>query len=1208
MGNGEDIERATDEEIVNYFTENSVSMYLKEIMSYPVNNAQVNKDLIVKYKNGDIKAREMMIKGNLRLVVNVAYRYRNRITHMNILDIIQEGNIGLIRAIESYDPEISSFSNYAIWWIKQAITRGIDNQEKEIRKPIHFIEKKNKYLKFLSSLEKMGKEIPTDEEICQKLGLTLNDLLTIRKNDSTVTVSINSKVKEDEEAEFGDFIPLSDDSYVDVENRMAEEQLFVVLKDVLSPLEYYVIYYRLLSAEQKSLDELGNKFFVTKERIRQIESRALNKIKPYLEKDSIKFRKRVQQIKVKNGNLYNKLSVKPIEPNGIIKYFYIREYLSKDELDLLYLYTFGKYKFNSSELSEYLGWSLDKFNYVNKTLSLKLRDNFNDIESFQRFKLEVSKKYGTKIFSVYLGDDIPYDYLVLKDKYLSLDFAEIDEKINLYKDSFSEKERLLLRRFFGISKETNCTLEDAFRDLNLTVLGYKKKNTNLNLSKLWKVYLNNREDFTEEQVLFLEYYFFKVRDEKEFKYNGTRKSLYNRYYYLIDRLERLYYNIYRFADGNFTKKEYLIFREKYKDKFNKERLDLLDLYYGINGKKLGIQEIACKYGIDYIKVHDVISRARDAAIMMYRGLNNKLDINKELYIPYVDNKIYEFTPETREVLHLFLIDNWSYEEIAKKMNVTRVRVSNIVTDGIRKIDNYRFGIIKAVKIDIDELNDYFNLYNIEEEERKVIILKIIECLSNEEIAIKVGITKNALNRYVKHFNVMYYNYRIRDITISKEDIEQEVSKHPSESILSEMEKEFLCYYYGIKKLKNADGKEYSSSEICSLMSINKNGFYHLHRECLRKLKGVKCGIDTPDYLYIKRDKLVKLLEDKHLPISSKERDIICYLFELNDFSYKTFDELVNVYQEGKGSLLRRYIRAIVNIFKYQNKEIEGIIDYEDDIEPNLKYFGLNDRKIIEMYYKDKLSVIQIANKYGVSFDRMALIVVNIKIYLLDLLNNPQTKKFDFDYYMKVKNNKDLPFYGDISKAIAIFDLYHGMGEELNLTIPEIIKRLNLEFNSSVVNKTANMLMLAVCKYKDGIRKENSFSFEEIQEYFEKHCSEMNSLYRLYYIRYLNREKNNKSLGGSSSRINQNILYDLIRDKRADFITPNRLDRFKVIKLLTKYYTELNKETRIWFMREYDIKEREFMNGKDINHVYRILGKLYKLEYEMDGKKLLLKKD
>ncbi|HIS18961.1 MAG TPA: sigma-70 family RNA polymerase sigma factor, partial [Candidatus Coprovivens excrementavium] len=197
MGNGEDIERATDEEIVNYFTENSVSMYLKEIMSYPVNNAQVNKDLIVKYKNGDIKAREMMIKGNLRLVVNVAYRYRNRITHMNILDIIQEGNIGLIRAIESYDPEISSFSNYAIWWIKQAITRGIDNQEKEIRKPIHFIEKKNKYLKFLSSLEKMGKEIPTDEEICQKLGLTLNDLLAIRKNDSTVTVSINSKVKED---------------------------------------------------------------------------------------------------------------------------------------------------------------------------------------------------------------------------------------------------------------------------------------------------------------------------------------------------------------------------------------------------------------------------------------------------------------------------------------------------------------------------------------------------------------------------------------------------------------------------------------------------------------------------------------------------------------------------------------------------------------------------------------------------------------------------------------------------------------------------------------------------------------------------------------------------------------------------------------------------------------------------------------------------
>ena len=144
-----ELELLSDKELAESFVGDAFSMYMKEVFSYAPLSIEENKDLARAYRMGDFKAKEKMINGNLRLVVNVAYKYRSRITHLQILDVIQEGNLGLMRAIEDYDPEVGAFSTYAMWWIKQAISRSISDKESEIRKPVHIQERLTRYFRLL---------------------------------------------------------------------------------------------------------------------------------------------------------------------------------------------------------------------------------------------------------------------------------------------------------------------------------------------------------------------------------------------------------------------------------------------------------------------------------------------------------------------------------------------------------------------------------------------------------------------------------------------------------------------------------------------------------------------------------------------------------------------------------------------------------------------------------------------------------------------------------------------------------------------------------------------------------------------------------------------------------------------------------------------------------------------------------------------------
>lgn len=257
-----------------------VRMYLKEIGKVDLLNAEEEKELAARMEADDEEAKQHLIEANLRLVVSIAKRYTGR--GMQFLDLIQEGNLGLIKAVDKFDYHKGyKFSTYATWWIRQAITRAIADQARTIRIPVHMVETINKLIRIQRQLlQELGRE-PEAEEIAQEMGITVEKVREIMKI-SQEPVSLEKPIGEEEDSHLGDFIPDEDaPSPADqAAFTLLKEQLFDVLKE-LTPREEQVLKLRfgLEDGRTRTLEEVGREFRVTRERIRQIEAKALRKLR-----------------------------------------------------------------------------------------------------------------------------------------------------------------------------------------------------------------------------------------------------------------------------------------------------------------------------------------------------------------------------------------------------------------------------------------------------------------------------------------------------------------------------------------------------------------------------------------------------------------------------------------------------------------------------------------------------------------------------------------------------------------------------------------------------------------------------------------------------------------------------------------------------------------------------------------------------------------
>ncbi|MCR5636583.1 MAG: RNA polymerase sigma factor RpoD [Clostridiales bacterium] len=266
--------------VENVNIDDPVKIYLKEIGRVPLLSPEEEIKLAMGINNGDPVAKKRLSEANLRLVVSIAKRYLGR--GMQFLDLIQEGNLGLIKAVEKFDyTKGFKFSTYATWWIRQAITRAIADQARTIRIPVHMVETINKVKKVSNQLlHENGKE-PSPEEIAESIGMTPDKVREIMRI-AQEPVSLETPIGEEEDSHLGDFIP-DDDAPAPADaasQTMLKEQLNEVLS-TLTPREEKVLRLRfgLVDGHPRTLEDVGKEFNVTRERIRQIEAKALRKLR-----------------------------------------------------------------------------------------------------------------------------------------------------------------------------------------------------------------------------------------------------------------------------------------------------------------------------------------------------------------------------------------------------------------------------------------------------------------------------------------------------------------------------------------------------------------------------------------------------------------------------------------------------------------------------------------------------------------------------------------------------------------------------------------------------------------------------------------------------------------------------------------------------------------------------------------------------------------
>ena len=276
----EQLEQAELTEVEGFAYDDPVRMYLKEIGKIPLLRSEEEIELAKKIEQGDEEAKKRLAEANLRLVVSIAKRYVGR--GMHFLDLIQEGNMGLIKAVDKFEYQKGyKFSTYATWWIRQAITRAIADQGRTIRIPVHMVETINRFIRTSRDMvQKLGRE-PSEQELAEELDMSVEQVQKILRM-AQEPISLESPIGDEEDSHLGDFIQ-DDNIPVPAEAAaytLMKEQVLEVL-DTLSERERNVLLLRfgLLDGRSRTLEEVGKDFHVTRERIRQIESKALRKLR-----------------------------------------------------------------------------------------------------------------------------------------------------------------------------------------------------------------------------------------------------------------------------------------------------------------------------------------------------------------------------------------------------------------------------------------------------------------------------------------------------------------------------------------------------------------------------------------------------------------------------------------------------------------------------------------------------------------------------------------------------------------------------------------------------------------------------------------------------------------------------------------------------------------------------------------------------------------
>lgn len=1174
------------------FSSDSLSDFINMMKQYPKATDESNRRLLSQYRKGDMEARDLLIKTNVRLVISQAKRYTT--SSYELLDVINEGIIGFIKAIDSYDETKgeAKFSTFAVTCIRNYISNSLSKYDLQIRKPKNVAAEVRDYYRITKVCMEEGRKL-TDDECCSLLDVKPERLKLIRADYRFNTSSLNEKVGDGEDSEVGDFIAIEDTSFASLLNSMEDNSLMVALKLMFPPHYYYVLYNRILSSNPQKQTTIAKKLHLSRGQISNIERACLDKLKTIIMGGCHLYDLKIPRDIRKRIDIIN---TRPLNPDWIIQYLFFRDVLEEEERRIFKLLITSMYLPNEVEFSKELNMSLATYRMFYASLIEKI--SIKDAKTktiYEEFYNNIMNKYGSKIFTIDLDEklaDMITDAAYVSKVWDDFTYSEAMDIIVNNQLTLTPCMNDLLERYFDGGRE-RFTLNTAFkrraeREVNAILFGFHYRNETT-ITGLYDALISNKHRFTLDQHDYLMSRKFgqdnlRERGIKSVTNLGDLRDL-------SRRLEKIYFGISNYREINFTKEKYESVRDICYKTANLDKNSILDMYYGVGVKKLSISEIASKLDVSYEEAKHKIREAKEYALRIYLGRNNARIVDKSLYVPYVLDESIRLSDRTRTMLREFLIENKSYEELAILHHLTKDKrkVSSIIGEGLLTIDFYRFGIFtKSSNYMSEECRAIFESLTLTSEEREVIQLKF-EGKTKEEIISQTNLTFIRVSYILNKFYRLCDESRIASIQIDDNDIRREVEAHISERVLNEKERLLLSKLYGVICDTNPTGIRYTEEEFRLAHPEMSKQFKKYLRAALDTIRSKKAGFTKASLAYMSREDLSLSLKDPRIPISRVERELLCYSFELNGYPYKTLKELGEIYGELPATLKEKIERSFVTIYKYENDEIMPSVSYEDDVEPFLKYFSKADQEILKDYYDAKATFSLIEKKHGLAKGQIESLTLRLESQLRDFMDGNENG-FDFNYFYSVINNPDIPFYGDKEKTLKVFRLYY----EKRMSASEIISKLGLTCKESVVMRSISELMIAVCKYRIGIRKVRTYTPLEVQEYYEKNSTTMDleqqRIYLKYFTQVMEDEKESSLRTYSKPNLPSEILLDMIADNHENLFSFENTSRQEVLEILRKH-RNLSNTTRYTIFRAYHIHQRELMSGSEKMKVLRFLAKL-----------------
>ena len=526
----------------------NIGQYLKDISQYKLLTSEEMKELFIRYQNGDESAKELLINSNLRLVVQIAKKFYY--SNVQFADLIQEGNIGLIKAIEKFDiTRDFKFSTYAVPMIKQTIQRYVEEKKGIIRLPIHQHETYKKYLKFVDEYYEKYNMYPTKEEIIAKLNVsetTYEVLIGYYRFNSPL--SLDSTINDDSESTLNDLIANEFDEFEENLTETSNLIFLYKLKKLLGNLEYYIVYNRYIADEKKTQNELAEEFNITGTRIGQLAATALNKI-------ALNFYNNRKMMKSDDYSIYKKISrfnPVPFSIDDAVVYTIFQNILDKKDCSIIFNYRISSFPLSIDELFQKIG---DKDSDINEfkeyvKFIVAMYDSFKKSEEFQTYKKEIVSKYKYRKVMESIDSELTIsldDYSVLSQT----NDISYEDFVSVYEDEIkllNPKDKKILATYFFKPSEINLNsknLSNAEDEINLVLNDYFNGKTHIDKEKLRKFYLKNKAKFTLNEQAHIEYYLYELIDLETYnslKNPHSSKDL-TKEDFLLELLEKEYFGV-----------------------------------------------------------------------------------------------------------------------------------------------------------------------------------------------------------------------------------------------------------------------------------------------------------------------------------------------------------------------------------------------------------------------------------------------------------------------------------------------------------------------------------------------------------------------------------------------------------------------------------------------------------------------------------------